>query len=148
MLRPLETPPLPPPQQTKNRPRLLLRRVAGCATGSARLLQAPIFTRASFLASTWGSAYVLTRLYYERSSRRARTPGGIHLRLLGRYEQVAMCLTSQRTPSRHFGQNAWCARMGRSGRRAILGGAHYLGFIRPPPTMGRITKHAKWLQFW
>jgi hypothetical protein len=75
-------------------------------------------------------------------------PGGIHLWLLERYEQVAMCLTSQRTPSRHFGQNAWCASMGSYGRRSILGDAHTPGFIRPPPTiMGRITKHAKWLQF-
>jgi hypothetical protein len=102
----------------------------------------------SHLDSTWGSAYVLTRLYYERSSRRGRMPGGIHLWLLGRYEQVAMCLTSQRTPSRHFGENALCARMGSYGRRSILEGAHYLGFIRPPPTIGRISNHAKWLQFW
>src|SRR5215218_11349330 len=36
----------------------------------------------------------LSRLYYERSCRCARMPGGIHLRLLGRYEHVAMCLAS------------------------------------------------------
>jgi hypothetical protein len=35
----------------------------------------------------------LSRLYYERSCRRARMPGGIHLRLLGHYEYVAVYLT-------------------------------------------------------
>jgi hypothetical protein len=51
--------------------------------------------RESFLASTWGFVYVSTRLYFDRSWRRARMPGGIHLWLLGRYEHVAMWLTSQ-----------------------------------------------------
>src|SRR5215212_4878723 len=48
----------------------------------------PICTRAGFLASTWGFVYVPTRLYYERYRGLARMPGGIHLRLLARYEHV------------------------------------------------------------
>ncbi len=49
-----------------------------------------------------GFVYVLTRLYYERSCRRARMPGGIHLRLLGRYEYVAMWPTSENSVKANF----------------------------------------------
>src|SRR5215203_134520 len=49
-----------------------------------------------------GNVCVLTRLNYERCYRRARMPGGIHLRLLGRYEHVAMWPTSQNSVNGKF----------------------------------------------
>jgi hypothetical protein len=67
----------------------------------------------------------LSRLYYERCCRRARTPGGIHLRLLGCYEWVAMCLPSQRTPSRHFGEQGPLV-------------SFFAGFLRSAPYLLRI----------
>jgi hypothetical protein len=76
--------------------------VAGCATG---LLTGAHFTRASFLASIWGSIHIRSSLYFDRSWRCARMPGGIHLRLLGRYERVAMCLNFLEFPQWELRRN-------------------------------------------
>jgi hypothetical protein len=46
----------------------------------------------------------LIKRYYERCRRLARMPGGIHLRLLARYEHVAMCLTSENSVYANFAE--------------------------------------------
>src|SRR5215203_2076541 len=48
-----------------------------------------------------------TRHYYERCCGFSRTPGGIHLRLLGCYERVAMCLTSENSPTTYCLLRGW-----------------------------------------
>jgi len=61
---------------------------------SSRML-APIVTGASFLASTLGYACFLLQHHFGHPRGRPRLPDGIHLRLLARYEHVAIRATSQ-----------------------------------------------------
>jgi hypothetical protein len=68
-----------------------LSEVAGCATGSARLLIGAHLYESELLSLYLGCLFsLLRRLYYDRSYLRTRTPGGILLWLLGCYEHVAM----------------------------------------------------------
>src|SRR5215207_10061543 len=91
----------PPFAQSETQPTTALS-VVGCATGSARLLSAHNW--GGLLSLYRGNVCVLTRLYFDRSYRLARTPGGIHLRLLGRYKHVAMWPTSQNSVNANFAE--------------------------------------------
>src|SRR5215218_4901985 len=90
----------------KQKPTILFYEVAGCATGSARLLSAHNWGGLQSLYR--GNVCVLTRLYFNRSYRRARTPGGIHLRLRGYLDVTSKLLCGQlcRTPCMRTSENA------------------------------------------
>src|SRR5215217_8116298 len=68
--------------------------VAGCASGSTRLLIGAHLLLGELLSLYLGSIHIRSSLYFDRSWRCARMPGGIHLGLLGRYGHVARWPTS------------------------------------------------------